>query len=262
MVSVLSTVGHGQLPPHLGGRLEHGADDLVVAGAAAQIAGQPVAHLGLGRVRVALQQRLGGDQEARRADAALQRRMLEELAAAADAARRRSAMPSMVSTSGPRPRRQHQAGADQPAVEHDAAGAAVAGGAAFLGAGQRQLVAQHVEQRLLGLAQKLDRIAVDGGGDVNLGSSARPSPARARSAAGAPRQHARDLDPVFDGAALVVDRLAGGRRPPPPARRAPRRRPACRSAPPPLLDQQHRRRHRAERDPRRRADAGRRRGSG
>ena len=58
----------------------HGADDLVVAGAAAEIAGQPVAHLGLGRIGIALQQRLGGDEEAGRADAALQRGVLEELA--------------------------------------------------------------------------------------------------------------------------------------------------------------------------------------
>ncbi len=54
----------GSARPDLGRRVEHGADDLVVAGAAAQVAGQPVAHLGLARLRVALEQRLGGDQEA------------------------------------------------------------------------------------------------------------------------------------------------------------------------------------------------------
>ena len=65
---------------HLGGGVEHRAHDLVVAGAAAQVAGQPVAHLRLGGVRALFQQRLGGDQEARRADAALQRGVLQELA--------------------------------------------------------------------------------------------------------------------------------------------------------------------------------------
>ena len=65
--------------PHLRGRVEHGADDLVVAGAAAQVAGQPVARFFLGRIRVRVEQRLGRDDEARRADAALQRRVLEEL---------------------------------------------------------------------------------------------------------------------------------------------------------------------------------------
>src|SRR5215831_13343877 len=68
------------LAAHLGGRIEHGADDLVVAGAAAEIAGEPVARLGLGRAGIAVEQRLGGDQQARRAEAALQRRMLEEFA--------------------------------------------------------------------------------------------------------------------------------------------------------------------------------------
>ena len=62
---------------------------------------------------------------------------------------------------------QHQAGVHQPAVEDDAAGAAIAGAAAFLGAGEPELVAQHVEQRLLRLAQELDGLAVDGGGDVH-----------------------------------------------------------------------------------------------
>src|SRR5690348_15458265 len=64
---------------HLGGRIEHGADNLVVAGAAAEVAGEPVARLGLGRIRIAVEQRLGGDQNAGRAEAALQRRVLEEL---------------------------------------------------------------------------------------------------------------------------------------------------------------------------------------
>ena len=39
------------LPSHFGGGVEHRADHLVIAGAAAQVAGQPVARLGLGRVR-------------------------------------------------------------------------------------------------------------------------------------------------------------------------------------------------------------------
>src|SRR6185295_770272 len=64
---------------------------------------------------------------------------------------------------------QHQAGADDAAVQHHAAGAAIAGAAAFLAAGQQQPVAQHVEQRLVGLAEIADRIAVDGGRNPNLG---------------------------------------------------------------------------------------------
>src|SRR5215472_17249708 len=62
----------------LGGCIEDGADDFVVAGAPAEVAGEPVARLGLGRIRIAVQQCLGGDQQARRAEAALQRCMFQE----------------------------------------------------------------------------------------------------------------------------------------------------------------------------------------
>ena len=55
------------------------------------------------------------------------------------------------------------------AVDDDGAGAAIAGAAAFLAAGQVELVAQHVEQRLLRLAQKLGGLAVDGGRYVVFG---------------------------------------------------------------------------------------------
>src|SRR5438132_12502869 len=64
---------------------------------------------------------------------------------------------------------QHEAGTDQAAVERDAAGAAVAGGAAFLAAGEVQGVAQHVQQCLFGLAQELDRVAVHDRFDVVFG---------------------------------------------------------------------------------------------
>ena len=60
-------------------------------------------------------------------------------------------------------RAEHQARAHEPAVEDDAAGAAVAGAAAFLGAGQPQAIAQDIEQRLVRLAKELDVIAVDCG---------------------------------------------------------------------------------------------------
>ena len=80
------------------------------------------------------------------------------------------AMPSMVRISWSlRFDREHQAGADQPIVERDRAGAAIAGGAAFLGAGERQRSAQRVEHGVDRLAQKFHRLAVDGGGDVNFG---------------------------------------------------------------------------------------------
>src|SRR5262245_25268619 len=45
-ILTLSSMGSGS--SHLGGGVEHGAHNLVVAGAAAQVAGEPVAHLALG----------------------------------------------------------------------------------------------------------------------------------------------------------------------------------------------------------------------
>src|SRR5687768_10571238 len=56
----------------------HRANDLVVAGAAAEVAGQPPADLVLGRARVRLEKRLRRDDEAGRADPALQRGVLEK----------------------------------------------------------------------------------------------------------------------------------------------------------------------------------------
>src|SRR5208282_1218206 len=64
------------LPPQLGGGVKNGADVLVVAGAPAEVAGEPVARFGFRRIRIAVQQGLGCDQQARRAETALQRRML------------------------------------------------------------------------------------------------------------------------------------------------------------------------------------------
>src|SRR5262249_21833112 len=181
---------HGSGSSQLGGGVEHRAHYLVVAGAAAEIACQPVAHFRLGRIRLSFEQRLGGDQEARRADAALQCGVLDELAlqgmqfvAPRHALDRSDRLAVGLHA-------QHQAGAHEPAVDRDAARAAVAGRAAFLGSGQSQLVTQAVEQRLLRVAQELDGIAVDGGSYMVFGhqtflarSSAMSAARRARTPA-------------------------------------------------------------------------------
>src|SRR6202030_2221338 len=65
-------------PAHHRSGVEHRTDDLVVAGAAAQIAGEPIAGLFLGRVLVLIEQRLRRDDKARGAKAALQRGVLEK----------------------------------------------------------------------------------------------------------------------------------------------------------------------------------------
>ena len=63
---------------------------------------------------------------------------------------------------------EHQAGTDQAIVQHDAARAAIAGRAAFLRAGQAERPAQRIEHGVTGLAQKLRRLAIDGGGNVQF----------------------------------------------------------------------------------------------
>src|SRR5437870_3490049 len=84
---------------------------------------------------------------------------------------------------------QHEARAHQAPVQRDAAGAAVTGGAAFLATGQVERVPEDVEQRLLRLAQKLDRVAVHRRLDVVLGHQlvlARSSAIRAARRASTP----------------------------------------------------------------------------
>ena len=66
-------------------------------------------------------------------------------------------------------RREHEARADQPAVHHDRAGAAVAGAATFLGTGHVQFITQYFQQRLPRIAQKFNGVAVNGGHYMLLG---------------------------------------------------------------------------------------------
>ena len=127
-------------------RRHHRIDDLAVARAAAQDAAERVLHLFLARVRIAFEERGGGDQHARRADAALGRAMARGTTPAAPTAGHRPS-PSTVRTVRTFDRRgRHQAGADRLAVEQDRAGAAIAGVAADLGAGQPEFVAQDRRQ--------------------------------------------------------------------------------------------------------------------
>src|SRR5215469_10731578 len=75
----LSCRGWWVLATHHRSGVEHGADDFVIAGAAAEIAGEPIARLFLSRILVLVEQRLRGDDEPRCAKATLQCGMLEEL---------------------------------------------------------------------------------------------------------------------------------------------------------------------------------------
>src|SRR5450755_809498 len=57
---------------------EHGFNDVLVTGAAAQVARQRPADFFLGRIRIDIEQRLGGHHHARRAEPALQAVLLLE----------------------------------------------------------------------------------------------------------------------------------------------------------------------------------------
>src|SRR5678815_5410244 len=119
---------------HFRGSGHHRFHDLVVPGAPAEIAREPVADLGLRRLDIALEQRLRGDEDARRADPALQRGVLEELLLERmEGLAVRHAL-DRLDRAAPRLAAEHEAGADEPAVQHDAAGAAVARGTPFLAA--------------------------------------------------------------------------------------------------------------------------------
>src|ERR1700730_6525126 len=154
---------------HRRGGIHHRAHDLVVPRAPAEVAGEPVADLGLRRVERPLEQGLGRHEEPGGADAALERGALQELLlqrmerlAGGHALDGLDLLPTALAT-------QHETGADQAPVQHDAAGTAVPGGAAFLAARQMERVAEHVEQRLLRLAEELDPVPVHRRLDVVLG---------------------------------------------------------------------------------------------
>src|SRR5256885_10809087 len=99
----------------------NGGHDLVVPGAPAEVAGEPVTDLRLARIRIALEQGPAGHQEAGRADPALQRRVLQELRlqrmerlALGHALDRLDPAPAYLAA-------QHEARADEPAIERHAA---------------------------------------------------------------------------------------------------------------------------------------------
>src|ERR1700722_14950918 len=124
------------LRPELLGRPEHRFHDVLVAGAAAQVAGQRPPHVFLRRIGVAVEQVLGGHHHARRAEPPLEAGLLPEpLLDRVQLARRGQALhggdlPAVAL------HRQHGAGLDGRAVDAHRAGAAVGRAAAPGRAGQ------------------------------------------------------------------------------------------------------------------------------
>ena len=130
-------------------------EDADESGAAAEIAGEAFANLRHGRVRVAFEQMRRGHQHARRTDAALRasagkERLLQRVhfAVARQAFDGFDARAFSLQYG-------HEATVHQFAVHAHRARAAFAFAAAFLGSGQVQVFAQHVEQALHGRRREL-----------------------------------------------------------------------------------------------------------
>jgi hypothetical protein len=124
------------------------------------------ADIMFGWLRIVVEKRFGGHQESWRANAALERRPFQEtllqrmqMAVVGKPFDRLDAAPFRFNG-------KDQATIHRPAVEEHRAGAAVAVVATFLGAGERERIAQHFQQALPRLAEKLRLLAVDRGGDV------------------------------------------------------------------------------------------------
>ena len=126
-----------------------GVQDRLVAGAAAQVAGQRLADLVVVRLRVAGEQVVHRDDQPGRAEPALHRAGVEERLLHRVQRRRRSGQPlDRHDVAALRLAGGDQAGAHDDAVEVDRARAALALLAGVLRAGQAQPLAQDVEQAL------------------------------------------------------------------------------------------------------------------
>jgi hypothetical protein len=174
--------GRAVVGPRIGravaGHRHHRGDDPLVARAPAQVAGQRDADLVLGH-RAPLpftQQRVGGDQEARGAEATLQRVMLGE----------RALQRAELAVGGGQPldggdrspvglHGEHQTGPDRLAVERDRTRSAHAVLAADVGAGEPGVMADEVREQRARLDQAVDGGPVEADGDPHARA---PSTAR------------------------------------------------------------------------------------
>ena len=153
---------------HLRGGGAHRLDDVLVAGAAAEVGREHVEQLLVADVRLALEHVDREHQEARRAEAALQAVMIDE--GLLQRMQRVAVGEPLDGADLPalRLHREHQAGAHGDVVEDDGAGAADAVLAADMGAGLPAVVADGVDQRAPRLDPDRIVAAVDGERDVDF----------------------------------------------------------------------------------------------
>src|SRR5579859_4254920 len=151
----------------------NGVDDLVVASAAAKIAEHRFSDFSVGWMGVLGQQRVRRDNLTRRAVAALKtavlsKRQLERMQGSVAAEPLDGAHTPAIQRS-----RECEASADRFVVDQHRAGAAYADRAALFRAGEKQILAQHVDQQPRGVDLQLDWCVVDGKRDGLLhGTSA------------------------------------------------------------------------------------------
>src|SRR5512137_2023094 len=159
--------GGSLAPEHPASRLDR-LVDLLVSGASAQLARERLRDLLPGGVRLPVEDPSRGHQHARRAVAALGRAMVGE-----------GGLEGMELGAVPEPlhggdrsiaalHRRHQAGERQIAVEEDGAGAALAELAPVLGTGQSQVLAEHLEERLVRVDEDLAPLVVHGEYEAEL----------------------------------------------------------------------------------------------
>ncbi len=170
-VEALGRGADGAARRDLGGRrrlapcVADGVEDLGIAGAAAEHAAQRGLGLGPRRERGAGEERCGGHQHSRRADAALGGAVPQEGTLQAVELRARGTGRQALDgrdLAADRGGGRREAGADGSAVEQHRAGAAVARIAADLGAGEAQHLAQRVGEAPGRLDAQPCRRAVDG----------------------------------------------------------------------------------------------------
>src|SRR5215510_9350379 len=153
---------------HLVARGAHRLDDVLITGAAAEIGREHVEQLLVIDVRILLQRIGGQHQEARRAEAALQRVMRDEGALQWMQIVRRAESLDGTDVLILRLHREHQTRAHRFAVDDHRAGPADAMLAADMRAGLPAVLADGIDQRLAWLDPNGVLAAVDGQGDVGL----------------------------------------------------------------------------------------------
>ena len=158
--------GHGSSPRSSGRSPAHGRHDLLVSGAAAEVARERLPDLGVARRRVCGKEGFQGHQDAGGAITALQAVLAAEgllQRVQRVAVRQRF---HRLDRGAVRLHRKHQAGAHRGAVQKHGAGAADAVLAAHVGAGKSRFVPDEVREQEPGLDPVLVSLAVDGDAHV------------------------------------------------------------------------------------------------